>query len=287
MKDFTLDLKKLEAIRKRIGAKLTNNEFKGAGLPPMDAAVDKELRKGIEVNNLDEIETQDGLFVHKGRQIVIYINDHNYKGRESVMQDPNNGNKVHLYECETIAEMKADGRFGRYIKIMPEDNTYPIDDKRGRGIEVKLYPCRKCLRALDYKRFRTSPVYPATKFLDAFDVEEFFGEYSTFFITKPEHSNITVPYTGYSKGWHKIAREFKERNGWICGDCGVNLSQNKYHEIIHAHHIDGVKYDERDKNLKCLCIVCHAKQPRHGHMKHNADKYESLIRKLRREQGLD
>ena len=287
MKDFTLDLKNLEAIRKRIGAKLTKNEFKGAGLPPMDVAVDKELRKGIEVKSLDEIETQDGLFVHKGRQIVIYINDHTYIGCESVMQDPNNGKKVHLYECETIAKMRADGRFDRYIKIMPEDNKYPIDDKSSQGIEVKLYPCQNCLKALDYKRFKTSLVDSVKEFLDAFDAEEFFRDYSTFFIRKPKHSNVTVPYTGYSKGWHKISREFRERNGWICGGCGVNLSQKKYHGIIHAHHISGVKYDESDENLKCLCIVCHAKQPHHGHMKHNADKYKSLIRRLRREQGLE
>ncbi len=286
MTDFEISLKGLKNIREKIGAKLTNYTFKGANLPPMNTLIDKELYEGIEAS-LDEIETQDGLFVREGQQVVIYIKDHTYKGRESVMQNPHNGNKVHLYECQKIIEMKMAGRFKRYIITTRKDNIYKIDDKRGKDIKVKLYPCQHCLKVLNYKGFRTRFFYSVKKFLDTFDLEEFFGTYSTFFTTKPDHSDITAPYSGYVKNWDSISRARRKSDGWICNDCGVNLSHKQYQKHLHVHHINGVKPDVGDENLRCLCVVCHANQPNHSHMKPQAREYESLISRLRREQRLD
>ncbi len=286
MKDFKINLKGLDAICERIGAKLTSHKFKGARLPPMGDTVDKKLYEGIEAR-LDEIETQDGLFVFEGQQAVIYIKDHTNKRFKGVIDNPTIGNKVHLYECETISEMKMKGRFGRYIQISRKDNKYPIDVKRGQSIEAKLYPCQNCLKALNYKGFKTNFFYSVRKFLDAFDLEEFFGIYSTFFTRKPEHSDITAPYSGYTKNWDRVSRERRKSDGWVCDGCRVNLSQKQYQKYLHVHHINGVKYDESNENLRCLCVVCHANQPNHSHMKPQAREYQSLIRRLRREQGLD
>ncbi len=264
--EFEINLKGLDAIRKKISAKLTNHKFKGAGLPPMDTEIDKELYEGIEIGPKD-IQTQDGFLVHKGRQVVIYIKDHTYKGRENVMQNPDKGNKVHLYECETITEMKMAGRFKRYVLTTRKDNIYKIDDKRGKDIEVKLYPCRNCLKILNYKGFRTTLFYSVKNFLDAFDLEEFFATYATFFTTKPDHSDITAPYSDYPKNWYRISHAKRKSSGWICDDCGDNFSQKQKQKDLHVHHINGVKSDVSSENLRCLCAVCHAKQPYHSHMK--------------------
>ena len=284
-----IDLTRLNAILNRMGVKPTKHKFKGASLPPMDAAIDIALYKGIETS-LEGIQTQDGLFVYKGRQIVIYIKDHTNNKLQGVSHNPKFGNKVHFYECRTIINMKSVGRFERYVQTTRRDNQYPIDVRRTDSIEVKLYPCQNCLKALDYKGFRSKFIFHITnitKFLDAFDLEEFFGVYSTFFTRKPDHTDSTAPYSGYVKNWDRVSRERRKLDGWICDDCGVNLSQSTHQQHLHVHHINGVKSDIHPKNLRSLCILCHAGQPYHGHMKPQADKYESLIKGLRREQRLD
>ncbi len=280
-----IDLTGLNAILNRMGVKPTKHKFKGATLPPMDVAIDIALDKGIETR-LDKIEVQDGLFICEGRQIVIYIKDHTFKGRETVINNPYDCRKVHLYECQTIIEMKMAKRFGRYVQTARKDNKYEIDVDRRESIEVKLYPCQNCLTALNYKNFKPRFMFSVTKFLNAFDIEEFFGSYSTFFTKKPKHTDSTAPHSGYTKDWHRVSRTKRKSDGWVCNGCKVNLSKNQYQKHLHVHHINGVKSDVSDENLRCLCVVCHADEPYHGHMKHQAYKYESLIKGLRREQGL-
>lgn len=267
MKDFELDLKRLDAIRRRMGAKLTNHEFKGPDRSPMDAVIREKLYKGIDAN-LDKIETQDGFFIYEGYQIVIYIKDHTRKGGKYAVNNPSTGNKVHLYDCETITKMKRAMRFERYRQTDRRDNKYLIDVKGGQSVEAKLYPCQNCLTALNYKNFKTESRFPHIKFLDAFDLEEFFGTYSTFFTRKPEHSDVTAPHSDYPKNWYSISQNKKEQDGWICDRCGDSFLQKQQRKNLHVHHINGVKSDVRDENLRCLCMSCHAKQPYHSHMKH-------------------
>lgn len=36
--------------------------------------------------------------------------------------------------------------------------------------------------------------------------------------------------------------------------------------LIHCHHINGVKSDNRRENLQVVCAECHSEKPDHGHM---------------------
>ena len=35
---------------------------------------------------------------------------------------------------------------------------------------------------------------------------------------------------------------------------------------LHVHHINGLKYENNDENLKAVCVHCHALEPSHGHV---------------------
>ena len=71
--------------------------------------------------------------------------------------------------------------------------------------------------------------------------------------------------------------EIKQQRGYICDDCGADLS--KLRRFLHAHHKNGLQHDNSDENIAVLCVVDHAKQYNHGHVKHTPD-YKEYVRLL-------
>ncbi len=35
---------------------------------------------------------------------------------------------------------------------------------------------------------------------------------------------------------------------------------------LHVHHMNGLKNENSDKNLKAVCVHCHALEPSHSHI---------------------
>ena len=93
--------------------------------------------------------------------------------------------------------------------------------------------------------------------------------------------------TGYPKNWAARSEAFRRMRGYKCHACGVCCAKQEHHRLLDVHHINGVKSDCKDNNLRCLCKECHAKQPLHGHyaaVVGGEDK--ETLRQLRQEQGL-
>ncbi|MEI6747187.1 MAG: HNH endonuclease, partial [Methylococcaceae bacterium] len=76
--------------------------------------------------------------------------------------------------------------------------------------------------------------------------------------------------SGYTENWDLISRQRKEQYGYVCQQCGIDLSNHK--NLMQTHHANGVKSDNSSGNLKVLCIECHRDQPSHGHMKSSASR---------------
>ncbi|MDL2271586.1 HNH endonuclease [Desulfovibrio sp. OttesenSCG-928-I05] len=90
---------------------------------------------------------------------------------------------------------------------------------------------------------------------------------------------------GYTPDWSNISREYREKHLYTCEECGVDLSSEPY--LLHTHHINRDKGDNREKNLIALCASCHKKQPYH---EQRVSVAESDLRKLdllREQQGLN
>lgn len=71
--------------------------------------------------------------------------------------------------------------------------------------------------------------------------------------------NVETDILGYTKEWEQISAAFREKHHYTCQNCGVRIDAPFDRMYIHTHHINGIKTDNRDVNLQCLCIDCHSK----------------------------
>lgn len=243
---------------------------------------DTALSQGLEID-ISDLENRQGLLSVRGRQVILFIPDHGFKITETLIQ-PEVGNKFHIVDCSTLDSMKRKKRFQRYKVTNNLNGTFEIfgADQNGRHVEgsAKLNVCKNCLRKLNYKGADTCSTRERNLIVSEFNNEEFFSIYSSVFERLPRQ-NINNHFKGYTENWENISVSFREKSGYICDSCRINLSKHK--RLLHVHHQNGDKSDNSFSNLIALCADCHRKEPYHNHMfvKHEDTK---LINRLRREQ---
>jgi hypothetical protein len=212
--------------------------------------------KGIDVDINDVEIMPNGLLGYRGEQILLYIKEVSGFSQYGLP-------KFHFYQCGKLNSMKNAGRFERYVVTQRKDGTFLMDKKVGYNhyekdqIE-KLLVCKYCLNWYNRHYRKNHDVYD-------FNIADFFENFTnTPIIHKPSHTDITAPASGYPENWDSISLERKNRYNWTCEQCGKYCADKTG---LHVHHINGVKSDIRESNLKVLCVLCHSKQPNHQHMK--------------------
>jgi hypothetical protein len=217
---------------------------------------------GIDVDISDiEPDPNNGLLKYRGEQILLHIKE--------VRSFSQYGNlpKFHFYQCKTLDNMKGSGRFDRYVATQRKDGTFLIDKGIGyneyeRNAVERLLVCKHCLNWYN-------KIYKRNYDVDNFDIVEFFSHFSDSPISnKPTYTDVTALKSGYTNDWNEISLRHKKSHQWICQACQKEFKNGG----LHVHHINGVKGDNRDQNLKVLCENCHSQQPNHQHMKKNYQK---------------
>lgn len=241
--------------------------------------IDVELETGIKIN-ITELDAGTGLISLKGRQVLLYIRDHS-QIYDLAIADPGRGNKFHIAWCKTLDTMRQDGRFGRYHATNRLDGFFEIDDGHGRHQDIELNVCKNCLEKLNYRESANKAIRQIV--FASFVLKDFFSHYSTCFSYMPK-GLYNSTNSGYTEDWKEISNRIRKRSGYVCIDCGVDMSSHR--NLCDVHHKDGVKYNNAEANLEVVCRDCHRKKPQHGGMFLSSSDMQA-IKACRLQQGLN
>ncbi len=278
---LNVDFERLYDSVRRMGADSVNPDLVvRRGMAKIDP-IDIQLEEGIEVDLSEVGVTDNGLFIYRGRQVLLYIQDHG-AGVQDALDNGDSGRKFHVAFCRTLEEMHSKGRYGRYVATNDLSGEfyitgYDFDSREHIDGKTRLKVCKNCLGRLNYRcAGRTRDQIVA-----AFDIEAFFDTYKSFFPHMPRRR--AGEFDGqYTADWGEVSRRYKATKNFTCENCHLDL--RKVSSLLHVHHINGVKTNNSPANLKALCIQCHSQQPYHKHIT-ISDENAQRIAKLRWEQG--
>lgn len=264
-------IRMLEAIRLRVGGRKV--EF----LPHIE---DHDL---TTIGEVEELFHPSGLLIYLQNPVFIYIRDHTV----GTCFDTNDRRRIHFSVCPTLRSMRNQGRFERYRRTTRVDDVYLIDIRSGRDgeRELPLYPCKHCLREVDYPRYRTAigreGRQRVVENFRARDALKFLRERFKTFESQTRNVQPAGLSAGYSSDWSQHSRWYKELRSFTCEGCEVQLGDARH--LLDVHHIDGDKRNNQYQNLRCLCKLCHAQTHPHYSVSEN---HSELILEARRRQCL-
>lgn len=147
--------------------------------------------------------------------------------------------KYHVCQCKTRIEYND----FTYASSMPVEVYCRDQQKRIEGLQhLKL--CSNCASASQKNFYRLlakgKPWY------------EYVIQYAS---TQNEISTKTKS-NGYVVMWKQISEAIRERVGFCCEKCNINLTNESYY--LEVHHKDFIKTNNSSNNLIALCVLCHA-----------------------------
>lgn len=230
------------------------------------------LGDGIDLPNLDDVKIgADGTIIYKNRRVVLYIRDvalyGNGRARERELP------RYHVANCRTLDDMRAQRRFGRYVVAARSTGLFAINQiVKGRDpirSDERLKICQNCLSRLRFDGFDYDmPSHRKQAIVEQFTLDRFFERYPHDVVSDSNaDSELTARLNEYTGDFGLHATATKIRAGYRCEACGVALMERQLQRYLHAHHMNAIKYDNSENNLKALCIRCHAEEPGHAHMK--------------------
>lgn len=259
-----IDFSPLEVLVRNMGAHRSDWRLSSTGLSGRESSL-RELAEGKEIH-ATEINSHGGLLEHQGEQVLLYIKDTGAT-RDTLVNSPEDSRRFHVAECRTLDKMRRDGRFQRYHVTRRFDGKFKCswvdrDTRESGEVDAELKVCKNCLESVGWKEYDARG--PDQSAWAHFDIAEFLRSCEPVFYARPNRDEHYVITAGYVQDWWKTSTSYRQSRGWRCEECGVNLKENP--GLLHAHHIDGNRDNNRYDNLRALCVLCHSKQPMHQHM---------------------
>jgi hypothetical protein len=204
----------------------------------------KDLTQEENAGNIDYRE--DGIY--------LKINDKEYKGYiylkykrlyKGTFAPP----KFHIKKCQKLKDEIESNEFsGRYY--WHNSNCVSVEEMPTGIIHDNLN-----LEICGYCNSYDSPNC----------TEDFFNNLDNYEVYNTEE-DIEIDLFGYIRDWQKISQSYKTSKNYSCEVCGIQMKgiDKRY---MDTDHIDGNKTNNRLKNLKCLCRLCHCYKDDHHEKK--------------------
>ena len=233
------------------------------------------ITTGLDISP-EEIEyAPDGTLEYQGQRVIVYIRDQYHRDEYALhsyeLINPEHLCRFHVADCQTLRQMRRQGRYDRYVVSTRRDGRFTVNFLDGnrlieQEVDCRLYVCRHCLDRLNYQNYRNRRTQ-RDEIRDSFDLNEFFEMYNSRIAIEPTETDITAPVNQYPPNWPQIRARYKEKVGWRCEGCDINLEEET--RFLEVHHRNGLKNDNSETNLRALCIGCHAEQFQHQHIRSN------------------
>lgn len=145
--------------------------------------------------------------------------------------------KKHYFKCETVAEY-------RNFTASNEDEVdiYCRDTSTlytGKSLDI----CRHCQ---DIFKEKTSQALFGTSHA------EFILQWAS------QHRDTPLDLHGYPIDFFEVSSAVRQKKDYTCEKCRFKITDPHAKNYMHAHHKNRIKTDNREENLQCLCIKCHA-----------------------------
>ena len=227
---------------------------------------------GIKVSANEERYAGNSPYLsYEGNLVILHISDTQkpkdyLSNNELIRPKGDKQPKFHFSEdCTTLINMRKEGRYDRYVYSRKKSGLFRVQAKEEDGEQhwlddIKLYVCRNCLKKTNYHQYKKQKEQ-RTKIVKEFNIGEFLEEIEGAYapITHlPRDAENTAPLNDYTKDWGEISRRKREKAGWRCSVCEVDMHQKKIG--LHVHHKNRRRNDNSRGNLQVLCYLCHKKE---------------------------
>ena len=223
------------------------------------------LDDGIDANFEDFIG-EDGYASFDERAVLIYIKHQANMGSKR---------KFHFTSCPIVSQnISKDVYDTKFVMTTRRDGYFKVFDPYGKEKEVPLEPCGHCCNTAGIKI--NSNVEFIYSHLENKETKKRLKK-------RPKlghNSSVSREFLdGYVWNWKGISKIIRARRNFTCEICQVNLFGPKH--LLHVHHKNRDKKDNREENLHVLCVECHSNQEGHSHMKERFTNEIRLVRTLR------
>lgn len=168
--------------------------------------------------------------------------------------------RYHIRNCKVIQEFINSGSFKREYRMANTDEVKVINwDKRDREENVDRLPlCQFCMQVVLAEAAQRATAIDLNRYQGFLSLTDSTDYAQHLRKEAEEEKEVWVDKNGYTDDWPAISFAYRKKHNFTCERCGVSMESPMDYRFMQTHHRNGVKTNNNESNLECLCIECHS-----------------------------